>query len=144
MKKIIASLPIVCLLLLGNFVVPNVSFAQPDTVTKNNTVDTKTAPAPTGQKTGLQINLTNPLKADNLEGFVSIILSTLLKFLIPILAILFIYTGFEMVMSRGNKDEWKKAKIKFFNLVIGAVLILGAWTFGNVIMNTLKAANIID
>lgn len=139
MKKIIVSLFMFTML-----IVPGLALAQDGKVVNpagtgpdGKVVDNQ------GAKTGLQITLTNPLKADNLEGFVSSVLSTLLKFVIPILAVLFIYTGFEMVMARGNKDEWKKTKTKFFNLVIGAVLILGAWTFGNVIMNTLKDVGII-
>lgn len=95
-------------------------------------------------KSGLQITLTNPLKVDNLEDFVNLVLSVILKFLIPILAVLFMWTGFKLVMARGNEKALGEAKKDFFNLVIGAVLILGAWTFGTIIMNTLREVGILD
>lgn len=95
-------------------------------------------------KTGLQVTLTNPLKSGTLEEFVNTILAAILKFLIPVLAILFIYTGFKLVTSRGNEKALTAAKHDFFNLVIGAVLILGAYTFGTIIMNTLKEVGITN
>lgn len=99
---------------------------------------------PASVKPGLQITLTNPLKSNTLEDFVQIVLSVILKFLIPILAILFIYTGFKLVMARGEPKALETAKKDFFNLVIGAVLILGAWTFGSIIMNTLREVGILN
>lgn len=99
---------------------------------------------PTETKSGLQITLTNPLKSNTLEDFVQVVLGVILKFLIPILAILFMYTGFKLVMARGEPKALQAAKQDFLNLVIGAVLILGAWTFGNIIMNTLKEVGILN
>lgn len=142
MKKIFVSLSIVCLVLFGAIALPKNVFAQ-DGGAGAGTQDGG-AGAGSGEKSGLQITLINPLKADDLEGFISSVVGILLKFLIPILAILFIYNGFQLVTSRGNKDALDKAKKNFFNLVIGAVLILGAWTFGNVIMNTLKEVGILN
>lgn len=116
----------------------------PDDKVNDPADDKVNDPSKINQKTGLQITLTNPLKADNLEDFIGLVLAVILRFLIPILAILFIYTGFQLVMARGNEKALGTAKNNFFNLVIGAVLILGAWTFGNVILNTLKEVGILN
>ena len=147
-KRVFISLFFVSILFTGTLVVNNQSaFAD-----KHEKVDVKAdkddadvkADDPAGAKPGLHITLTNPLKSENLEDFVQVVLAVILKFLIPILAILFIYTGFQLVMSGGDKAARKTAKDNFFNLVIGAVLILGAWTFGNVILNTLRETGILN
>ncbi|MBP6912331.1 MAG: hypothetical protein KBB86_00130 [Candidatus Pacebacteria bacterium] len=102
------------------------------------------AGGPGTEKSGLQITLTNPLKSNSLEDFIQIVLGVILKFLIPILAILFMYTGFKLIIAKGEPAALKAAKQDFLNLVIGSVLILGAWTFGNIIMNTLKEVGILN
>ncbi len=117
------------------------------TNTANGTAGGNPASGTTGTETpksGLQITLTNPLKSNTLEEFVQIVLGVILKFLIPILAILFMYTGFKLVTARGDVKALTAAKQDFLNLVIGAVLILGAWTFGSIIMNTLKEVGILN
>lgn len=158
MKKLFISLSIASLVLIGSFSIPINTFAQVQTgsqqgsngqvgtgsgsAQQGGTADNKTNNNSSG-KSGLQITLENPLKSDNLEDFVTRVVGVLLKFLIPILAILFIITGFQLVTSGGDENARKKAKNNFLNLVIGAVLILGAWTFGNVIMNTLREVGIL-
>jgi hypothetical protein len=116
-------------------------------VTAGGTTGGNPASGTTGTETpksGLQITLTNPLKSNTLEEFVQIVLGVILKFLIPILAILFMYTGFKLVTAKGDVKALTAAKQDFLNLVIGAVLILGAWTFGSIIMNTLKEIGILN
>lgn len=133
------------MVLFGSLYLPNASFAGVGIEDGGANNSSEDGGAGEGEsKTGLQITLTNPLKSNDLESFVSRVVAVLLRFLIPILAILFIYTGFQIVTSKGDKAQLEKAKQRFFNLVIGATLILGAWTFGNVIMNTLKEVGIID
>lgn len=142
-KKIFITLFIAVTLFIAPIVIGNQTvFAEGDGTVKKTGDATVVDPA--SVKPGLQITLTNPLKSDKLEDFVQIVLSVILKFLIPILAILFILTGFQLVMARGEPKAIATAKTNFFNLVIGTVLILGAWTFGNIIMNTLREVGILN
>jgi hypothetical protein len=50
-----------------------------------------------------------------------------------------IYTGFLFVTARGNQEELSKAKKAFTYTIIGAILVLGAWSFSVAIKSTIDA-----
>jgi len=50
----------------------------------------------------------------------------------------FIYSGFQFVTARGKPDKLKIAKNNFWHVLIGALLVLGAWTVATAIVNTVN------
>ena len=50
-----------------------------------------------------------------------------------------IYSGFTLVMARGNPDGLKKGKEMLLATIIGGAILLGADVIANVVVNTVKA-----
>jgi len=50
-----------------------------------------------------------------------------------------IYSGFTLVMARGNPEGLKKGKEMLFATIIGGAILLGADVIANVVVNTVKA-----
>ncbi len=68
----------------------------------------------------------NPLKANTLEGILSLIIDSAIILLMPIVILMVIYSGFMFLMARGNEQKLKTAKTNFVWVVIGLVVLLGA------------------
>ncbi len=81
----------------------------------------------------------NPIKADNIEELLKDLLDIIIQIGIPVLVIMFIYTGFLFVKARGNKDEINTAKQALLWTVIGAAIILGAFVISEVIQGTITS-----
>lgn len=67
-----------------------------------------------------------------LAGF----LKAIVMIALPIISLFIVYTGFLFVKARGNPTELATAKRAFFYVMIGAVLVLGAWLIANLLGNT--------
>lgn len=67
--------------------------------------------------------------------------NTIISYLISILSIfaviVLVITGFQMVVSAGNSDQWGVLTQRLTNIVIGIVLILAAWLIVDTIMKAL-------
>ncbi|MEI6190949.1 MAG: hypothetical protein WCP24_01100 [bacterium] len=50
-----------------------------------------------------------------------------------------IYSGFTLVMARGNPEGLKKGKEMLFATIIGGAILLGADVIANVVVDTVKA-----
>jgi type IV secretory pathway VirB2 component (pilin) len=62
----------------------------------------------------------------------------LLLYVAVLLAIIsFVYAGFKMIFSGGNEEAVKLAKHIFINVVVGLVLVYGAWIIVHFIVTTL-------
>lgn len=65
----------------------------------------------------------------------------LINFLISMLGVVaviaLVYVGFKMVTSRGDTGAWKNAKNMFTNVVIGIIIILGAWVAVDTVLKIL-------
>jgi len=74
-------------------------------------------------------------------GHVAQFANTLISYLISILSVLavivLVITGFQMVVSAGNSDQWGVLTKRLTNIVIGIVLILAAWLIVDTIMKAL-------
>ena len=55
---------------------------------------------------------------------------------LPILTLFIVYSGFLFISAQGNSSELETAKKNFAYVVIGAVLILGAWVIATLIGGT--------
>ncbi len=71
---------------------------------------------------------------DLIAGF----LKALVMVALPIISLFIVYTGFLFVKARGNSKELATAKMNFFYVMIGAVLILGAWLIANLLGSTVS------
>ena len=49
-----------------------------------------------------------------------------------------IYSGYKIVMARGNPGDLEKAKDMFFATIIGGAILLGADVIANVVVNTVN------
>ncbi|OGG59071.1 hypothetical protein A3C89_01530 [Candidatus Kaiserbacteria bacterium RIFCSPHIGHO2_02_FULL_50_50] len=83
--------------------------------------------------------LINPLKVDSVEGFLLAIIDVMLTFALPIVVLFMMWTGFQMVMARGNAGELTAAKKRFLNVLVGTLVIFGAKVILEIIQATIKA-----
>lgn len=111
---------------------------------QGNNPQTTPTTATTSADPGIgQINLTssiqNPLGQDfDIIEFFQKLFANLVKIAIPILVLFMVYSGFKFVEAQGNEEKLKKAKQNFLYVIIGAVLILGAWTIATALRGTVE------
>lgn len=101
-----------------------------------------TPPAPKEEKSQaftLDLKINNPLEVDNIQDAIKLGLNFVMKIAIPIIIVLFIWSGFLFVFALGNKDKIAIAKKNFLYTLIGAGLVLGAYTIAIAIINTVNS-----
>lgn len=89
----------------------------------------------------LAAGLENPLKGggvNSLSQFVSSALKVMVMVALPIITLFMVYSGFLFVFARGNQESLAKAKTNFVYVIIGSILILGAWVFASLIGGTIS------
>jgi hypothetical protein len=90
----------------------------------------------------LNIHLNNPLAAGGVSTIgdaINKILSLVIRIALPIIILMFIWSGLSFIFARGNPEKIKVAKNMFLYTIIGTLLILGAWTITNAIIGTVNA-----
>lgn len=105
-----------------------------DTVTDKNKVpvvtDTKNEP--------IKLVINNPLGVTSIEEMIQKIMSMIVKLAVPVIICFFLYSGFMFITAQGDKQKLDTAKKMFFQVVIGSVIILGAWTIATAIVSTVN------
>ena len=86
------------------------------------------------QSSGLQ----NPLKFNDIQSFISGALKTLVVVALPIITLFIVISGFMFVAELGKPEKLSKAKENFVYVIIGALLILGAWVLATLIGGTVS------
>jgi len=89
-----------------------------------------------------QGKIVNPLAGngiDSVQGLIQKILEGALKIGIPIVALAIIYCGFLFVFARGNSEKLTKARDALLYTLIGAAILLGAWSIAKLISATVLA-----
>lgn len=125
-------------LVFSLFVLPVVSFAQNIPATpRGNIPATPQGNIPASSSTVVKI--VNPLKTDNINGFVKDLLTGIMRLGIPLIALAIIYCGFLFVWARGNPEKITEAKNALLYTLIGALLLLGSWAIAQLISNTVLA-----
>lgn len=82
----------------------------------------------------------NPLGGTStICGFIKNILNVALAVAVPFLVLFIIYGGFLLVYARGNSEKLRTAKRNLLAALLGTIVILGAWTLGQVIANTINS-----
>lgn len=82
--------------------------------------------------------LENPLKFNDIQSFIAGALKTLVVVALPIITLFIVISGFMFVFARGNQEKLSKAKMNFVYVIIGAILILGAWVLATLIGGTIS------
>lgn len=84
--------------------------------------------------------LPNPLRFSSIEELISAVLSLMVAFGIPIIALAFAYSGFLFVRgATGKSGDLESAKTAFMWSVVGGGIILGAEILARVLENTISA-----
>jgi hypothetical protein len=110
-----------------------------DTLKETGTIDKpKVDTTTTTSDFPLTLSLKNPLKVNTIEGAIKKIMDAIMKIAIPIIIILFIWAGFKFIFAQGNKDKLGEARRTFLYTLIGALLVLGAWTIATALVGTVN------
>jgi hypothetical protein len=82
--------------------------------------------------------LNNPLNPSisSVPAFVESALRAVVYIALPIIALFIVYAGFKYVLARGNESKITQAHENFLYVLIGALLILGAWVLATLIGST--------
>jgi len=85
-------------------------------------------------------SLDSPLNPafSSIPGFIAGALKALVLVALPILTLFIVYSGFLFISAQGNESKLKDAKQNFMYVIIGALLILGAWVIATLIAGTVS------
>lgn len=84
--------------------------------------------------------LDNPLNSNfsSVPAFIAGALKALALIALPIISLFLVFSGFLFLTAQGNEQKLKTAKTNFLYVVIGALLILGAWIIATLIAGTVS------
>jgi hypothetical protein len=88
--------------------------------------------------TGVSVTLENPITASSLQSLLYSILSIIVQIAIPVLVVMVIYTGFLFVSAKGNPQKLTAARGALTGVLIGALIILGAYAIAQAIQDTVN------
>jgi heme/copper-type cytochrome/quinol oxidase subunit 4 len=82
--------------------------------------------------------LQNPLSVSSISEFIALSLRVMVQVALPIISLFIVYSGFLFVSAQGNEEQLVKAKKNLLYVIIGAILILGAWVIATLIGGTVS------
>lgn len=85
-----------------------------------------------------EVALKNPLNFSSIPEFIAGALKALALIALPIITLFLVISGFLFITAQGNQDKLQKAKLNFVYVVLGALLILGAWILSTLIAGTVN------
>jgi len=82
--------------------------------------------------------LENPLNSQfsSVPAFIAGALKVLVIVALPIITLFIVVAGFMFVFARGNESKLTEARKNFVYVILGALLILGAWLIATLIGGT--------
>jgi len=80
----------------------------------------------------------NPVQYNDIPSFIAGALKALVVVALPIITLFIVVAGFMFVAARGNESKLTEAKKNFVYVIIGAILILGAWVLATLIGGTIS------
>ncbi len=83
-------------------------------------------------------SLQNPLSVSSIQDLIAALLKAIVEISLPILTLFIVYSGFLFVTAQGKEAQITKARDNFVYVIIGAILILGAWELANIIGGTVS------
>jgi hypothetical protein len=83
-------------------------------------------------------SLKNPLAPgfDTIPLFIAGALKVLVMVALPIITLFIVYSGFKFVAAQGSESKLTEAKHNFMYVILGSLLILGAWIIATLIGGT--------
>lgn len=78
-------------------------------------------------------SLENPLKFSSIANFIEGVLEAVVMIALPIIVAFMVYAGFKFIFAQGNEGKLKTAKENFMYVIIGTIMILGAWVLATLI-----------
>ena len=87
-----------------------------------------------------QTGLDNPLNQNfsSIPAFIAGALKALALIALPIITLFLVISGFLFITAQGNQQKLDTAKKNFVYVIIGALLILGAWILATLIAGTVS------
>ena len=87
-----------------------------------------------------QTGLENPLNSSlsSIPAFLAAALKALALIALPIVTLFLVLSGFLFISAQGNEQKLETAKKNFFFVIIGTLLILGAWIIATLIAGTVS------
>lgn len=87
-----------------------------------------------------QTGLESPLNSNfsSIPAFIAGALKALAVIALPIITLFLVISGFLFITAQGNQQKLDTAKKNFFYVIIGALLILGAWILATLIAGTVS------
>ncbi len=83
--------------------------------------------------------LDDPLgESVSIEGLLLKLFEIILYVGIPVIAFFLIWSGFMFISAQGNPEKIETAKSRLLYTIIGAILLLGAWTISQAIKGTIE------
>lgn len=85
-----------------------------------------------------EVALKNPLNFNSIPEFIAGALKALALIALPIITLFLVISGFLFITAQGNQQKLETAKKNFVYVVLGALLILGAWILATLIAGTVN------
>jgi hypothetical protein len=84
--------------------------------------------------------LQNPLNSafSSIPNFIAGALKVMVMVALPVISLFIVYSGFLFISAQGSETELTKAKNNFYYVILGSVLILGAWVIATLIGGTVS------
>lgn len=84
------------------------------------------------------VSIEGPLRFKTISEFVEGLLRAVVYIALPIISIFIVYAGFMFITAQGNTEKLAQARNNFLYVVIGAILILGAWAIAQLVGGTIN------
>ncbi len=99
-----------------------------------------------GQSNTGTFTLQNPLgsKVTSLAGLVQTFVDVVSYILILFAILMLVWTGLQYILAQGNSDRIKELHKQLLWIVIGVAIVISARVIVDVVINTLKVANVIN
>ena len=83
-------------------------------------------------------SLESPLKdsINSIPAFIAEVLKAVVTIGLPIITLFIVISGFMFLVAQGNSSKIEKAKENFMWVIVGTLLILGAWVLVTLIAGT--------
>lgn len=84
--------------------------------------------------------LNNPLNPtfSSIPLFIAGALKVMVMVALPVISLFIVYSGFLFVAAQGNESKLGEAKRNLLYVIIGSILILGAWVIATLIGGTVS------
>jgi hypothetical protein len=86
----------------------------------------------------LAARIEDPLNSNysSIPNFISGALKVMVEIGLPVVALFLLIAGYKFAAAGGNPHKLEEAKENFVYVILGALLILGAWVLATLIGNT--------